>query len=482
MQLADPVILTIIGITGDLSRRYLLPSLYHLELDNLLPDDFMILGTSRRDLDKDEFKQKIRDSVQSKEQHYQEEVLDRLMDRLQIAQVDTSNPDHYQQLADILHQMESRAERCTEHVFYLAVPPEALANVVDLIGHSEVQKCSHGANGRLLIEKPFGRDKATAEELSNILSRHFKEEQIYRIDHYLAKETAQNILHFRFKNPLVADIWNSKFIDHIQITAAESINIEGRRDFYEQTGAVRDFAQSHLLQLLALVTMDRPAELDAQHVRASREKLLAQIKPIDNHPDQVVRGQYNGYREEADKPDSNIETFVAMKVEIDSDRWRGVPIYLRTGKAMEKRITEINLVYQDEKDPDEPPNVLTIRIQPREGIGLTLQAKKPGLDTVRQNVVLEYCYRNEKETVIHNAYERLLIDAMRGDQMLFPTTQEVLTSWEIVDPLLKAWSQSSDGLTTYAQGSWGPEEANLLISHDSHLGWLTQGDKICIDK
>jgi len=481
MQISDPIILAIIGITGDLSRRYLLPSLYHLELDNLLPKDFMILGTSRRDLDFEQFKQSVRDRILSQDPECNDQVLEKLMSRIELAKVDVSDASQYQQMADKLHQMESTAGTCTEHVFYLAIPPEAISNVVDLIGHYEVQKCSHGSSGRVLIEKPFGRDEQSAKSLAEILARHFKEEQIYRIDHYLAKETAQNILHFRFKNPLVHDIWNSKFIDHIQITAAEEIGIEGRADFYEQTGAVRDFAQSHLLQLLALVTMDRPNELDAEHVRANREKLLREIKPIINNSDQVVRGQYKGYRNDVDNENSITETFVAMRVEIDSDRWRGVPMYLRTGKAMEKRITEINLVYRDEDYPDEEPNILTIRIQPREGIGLTLQAKKPGLDSVRQNVVLEYCYRNEKETVIHNAYERLLLDAMRGDQMLFPTTEEVLISWKIVDPLTKAWANNDQDLGFYTQGSWGPEGAKELVSHNSRAGWLTRGDKICID-
>jgi len=481
MHISDPIILTIVGITGDLSKRYLLPSLYHLEFDNLLPEDFMILGTSRRDIDREQFKQTIREKIIKMDNNCDDSVLDRLLSRLELAKINMSDSDHSQPLAEKLKSMEESASRCTEHVFYLAIPPEALGNVIDIVGQSEVHKCLHGKLGRLLIEKPFGSNEKSAKNLSKILFTHFEEEQIYRIDHYLAKETAQNILHFRFKNPLVHDLWNSKFIDHIQITAAENIGIEGRVDFYEQTGAVKDFLQSHLLQLLALTTMEEPKELDAEHVRAAREKVLSEIKPIKDINKQVVRGQYQGYQDEVGQPHSNTETYVALQLEIDNDHWRGVPIYMRTGKSMARRITEINLVYRNDEINSEKSNVITIRIQPREGISISLQAKKPGLDSVRQDIDLEYCYSDDEDSKIHNAYERLLLDAMRGDQMLFPTTDEVLTSWRLVDPIIEAWAGNNDNLEVYKVGSWGPKAANQLVSHNSQAGWLTQGDKICID-
>ncbi len=464
-----------------MSRRKLLPSLYHLEQDNLLPDNFQIVGTTRKNVNKEQFFEDIEQSIIESDSVCEVPVLKRLLSKLTIETIDMGDSEHYGSLARLLKQKEEEAGVCSVHLFYLAIPPKVLPRVVDLIGHAQVHKCSHGKPGRILIEKPFGRDLKSANELSEIISSHFDEEQIYRIDHYLAKETTQNILHFRFNNPIVRDIWNSDYVDSIQITAAESIGIEGRVGFYEETGALRDMVQSHLLQLLALTTMERPKELNAQEVRVKREEVLKNLKPIslEEIDELVVRGQYEGYREEVNNNKSNVETFVALKATINNDRWRDVPIYLRTGKNLKHKATEITLVYKNnETGSEDDINLLTMRIQPNEGIALRLRAKKPGLENERQNIVMDYCYVRADDKIKHSAYEKLLVDAMRGDQMLFPTTEEVVNNWKYLDPVLKHWQSSDKAPFEYAANSWGPEAAMNMLA-DEHDAWMQQDNNIC---
>jgi len=481
VQHAEPTILTIVGITGDLSRRKLLPSLYHLEQDNLLPESFKIIGTTRKEINSEQFFEEIKQSIIESDSECEEPTLRRLFGKLTVETIDMSDSEHYGKLAELLKQSEQENGVCSVHLFYLAIPPKVLPRVVDLIGHAEVHRCSHGKDGRILIEKPFGRDLASANELSEVIKSHFKEEQIYRIDHYLAKETVQNILHFRFNNPIIRDIWNSDYIDSIQITAAEAIGIEGRANFYEEAGALRDMVQSHLLQLLALTTMERPKELNAQEVRSKREEVLKDLKPItlEEVDKLVVRGQYEAYRKEVGNDQSNVETFVALKATIDSDRWRDVSIYLRTGKNLKYKATEITLVYRNkEADSGDDINLLTIRVQPNEGIALRLRAKKPGLENERQNIVMDYCYGRAEDKIKHSAYEKLLIDAMRGDQMLFPTTEEVVNNWKYLDPVIKHWQSSDKAPSTYPANSWGPEAAMAMLA-DEHDAWMQQDNSVC---
>jgi glucose-6-phosphate 1-dehydrogenase len=329
----------------------------------------------------------------------------------------------------------------------------------------------------VLIEKPFGHDVTSAQQLIDLLGQYFDESQLYRIDHYLAKDTVQNILHFRFHNPLVRDIWKSAYIDHVQITAAESIGIEGRVNFYEQTGAVRDFIQSHMLQLVALTAMEDPQDLSAQSVRRAREQILRNLRPINLTGSEAVRGQYLSYREEVGKPGSVIETFAAIKVIVDTDRWHDTPIYVRTGKQLAAKLTEINLVYSDEPK-EHTTNILTVRIQPNEGIAVKLIAKKPGLTHETEEILMDYCYALDARRIRHEAYEKLLLDAMNGDQTLFPSATEIMTNWRYVEPLLAQWHAADEGLFHYKSDSWGPPASDGLLA-DEHIGWINDERGIC---
>lgn len=471
MQQALPTILVVVGVTGDLSHRKLLPSLYNLENDNLLPKDFRILGTTRRGIRKSDLMRGVKKYIINSGQKVNQKKLDKLFSRLKVSKINLTKAESYHELAKILDEMEHSMNVCTGRLFYLAVPSEAMPKVADLIGHKEVHKCHHGEAGRILIEKPFGRDLKSAQVLSDILDSHFSEEQIYRIDHYLAKETTQNIIHFRFSNPLVEDLWNSHFIDHIQITATESIGIEGRANFYDNTGALRDMVQSHMLQLLALTTMNKPYNLDVENVRREREKVLSLLRIFrgDKISSSVLRGQYSNYKRETGL-NSRAETYVALKVEVNNQQWRGVPIYIRTGKGLTEKRTEISLVYKGDKPED--INVLTIRIQPNEGISLKLRAKKPGLQADIRDIVMDYGYGKGSDRIRHTAYEKLIVDAMRGDQMLFPSTFEVINSWKFIDPILKYWLKSKNNPEIYPFGSQGPKSADKLIASTDDE-WIT---------
>lgn len=479
MKPAQPVLLTIIGVTGDLAQRYLLPALYHLEQDNLLPEKLRIVTVSRGDLKEDWLRHNLVEFIKSCGDDCDEGSLDRFFDRLELAKADTSHVEGLATLSDTLKRLENDSGQCLRRLFYLAIPPAALPGVIDILGQANILNCQHDQAGRLLVEKPFGRDLASAQTLAEQLQHYFKEEQIYRIDHFLAKETAQNIMYFRAHNPLVRDIWDSQYIDHIQITIAEDIDIEGRVDFYEQTGALRDVLQNHALQLLALTTMDEPAELKTEVVRAARAEVLSALQPAD--PNKAVRGQYEGYRAEVNKADSLVETYAAVTAEIDHQRWRGVPIYIRHGKALEKKLTDITLVFM-EANQEEHHNLLTIRLQPNEGIALQLVAKKPGINNDSQEIIMDYCYDKRAEGIKHDAYEKLLIDAINGEQMLFPTTEEILASWRFIQPLLDEWSKGDDGLEMYAKGGWGPNHAHKLLADEEVGDWIAQDLNVCIPR
>lgn len=462
-------IVTIVGITGDLAKRKLLPALYHLEKDSLLPQDFYIIGTTRSDLKSEVYRRELRKLLK-----INSPVGERFLNRISVIQADLSQDSGLKNLNQRLQAIEAESGLCLPRLFYLAVPPSAYEDVVASLGSKKVHVCKEGETGQLLIEKPFGTDYKSAQSLARVLTKHFEEKNIYRIDHYLAKETVQNILLFRFRNPLVHDIWNSKFIQHIQISSLESIGIEARSVFYEQTGALRDVVQSHLLQLLALTTMQAPASLDTVDVRAERLKLLKAIKPVSR----AVRGQYQGYQEDAKNPKSFVETFAAVEIEIDNPRWRGVPIYLRTGKSMARKLTEITLVYSDPSIENRPDNLLTFSIQPNEGIALNLQAKKPGLSNETQEIVMDYSYDRANNSIKHDAYEKLLLDAMAGDQKLFPSTDEVLESWRIVDDVVKVWSKDGRGLETYRSGAWSTNRSRELLELNGHT-WRSKDFDVC---
>lgn len=477
-------IFVIFGITGDLAKRKLLPALYQLVETGLLSDKFTIVGTTRRDTTVEDVISDIKSALLAADDVVNDETLAKLRTMMRIVKMSITETADYQRLKTSLEEIEQEAGISLNRLFYMAVPPEMFEPIVIGLGSCQLQegRALYGAESRLLIEKPFGYDTKSALELIKHLETVFDEESIYRVDHYLAKETAQNILTFRLNNPIFRTVWNRESIDHIMITASEEIGIEGRANFYESTGALRDLIQSHLLQLLALTTMEEPADRSADAIHASKLALLQSITPIQ--PEQVdsdtVRGQYDTYRNEVNNQESTTETYAALKLAIVNDRWRDVPVLLRTGKALHEKVTEITLVFKSRDLPAADRNMLTIRIQPNEGIVLSVLAKKPSLNEETEIVQMEYCYdKSFVGSKQPDAYERVLIDAIRGDKTLFTTDEEVLASWRIIDAVLRRWSDNSESLVTYKAGSWGPTKEADKLAESAGGEWLTGQLHIC---
>ena len=483
MNTLEPTILTIFGITGDLAKRKLLPALYNLALDNLLPDSFKIVGLSRQNTTITDVIEIIRTAVIESGRTPDNTALSYIETNLQIVHMDIAKPDDYAELKTKLDAIEDEAKLCMHRLYYLAIPASLFSDVIERIGNHDLNTgCQHNSTeSRLLIEKPFGYDLDSAEMLITSLSQYFDEQKTYRIDHYLAKETVQNILTFRFENPLFNGSWDRSHIAHIEVTAAESIGIEGRAAFYEQTGALRDLVQSHLLQLVALVTMERPASMSADDIHAAKSTLLGQIKPIrGNEMDtKTLRGQYDTYRAEVGDEQSQTETFAVIELSIDNDRWADVPVYVRTGKAMAQKVSEIKIVFTNEGTPGKV-NYLIIRIQPDEGIIVDLSIKKPGLDNQIQPVKLDFYYDKDLQVTNPDAYERVIVDAIKGDKTLFATSDEVLAGWRIIEPILHAWEHNQSPLHIYKSGTWGPfTDSKLSTAFLYEAGW---DDEPAIDK
>jgi len=458
-RLKQPLVLAIFGITGDLAQRKLLPALYHLLQADELPKDLRIIGISRRDVSHDDVYAQLRQFVPDAD--YDETIEQRLRAATEMRQMNLLDRADYDSLLQHIQTIEDQFGPESSRLYYLSIPSQAFTPIIRMLGatgHSTARADAAEAP-RLLIEKPFGYDLASARELIQVLNEHFAESQVYRIDHYVAKETVQNILTFRFQNPLFESIWNSRHIDHISVVAHEQLDIEGRANFYEQTGALRDLIQSHLLQLLAITTMARPAELSSTAIHMNKLRLLQAVQPIA--PNEVaaktVRGQYDGYRSEVGNPDSIIETFARLELAVDNDDWRGVPLVLETGKALHEKRTEISVCFRQPDDIVGEQNRLVFRIQPSEGITLRLQVKQPGIQSLTDQVDMTFDYA----TVFNHqrpaeAYERVIVDAIRGDQTLFASSAEVIRSWEIIESVLEQWSHSSDDLLSYPKGSSGP--------------------------
>lgn len=482
-QLIQPAILTIFGISGDLAHRKLLPALYQLIKDGVLPEQFAVVGVSRRDITPDSVLDQLKAGLTAGGDTLDQAVLEKLRNILTITTMDISVPAEYDRLKQELDEREDKAGVCMNRLFYLAIPSHVFGPVVNMLGASRLHTgCQHAvAESRLLIEKPFGFDMVSAEELVEVLSKDFVEQQLYRIDHYLAKETVQNILTFRFQNPLFEGSWSGDRVSHVMITAAERIGIEGRVVFYEQTGALRDLIQSHLLQLLALVLMKKPQSMTSDGIHAAKLAALQTIMPPrDDHMDtQTVRGQYDGYTDEVQQPASQVETFAAVQLHVDDPAWQDVPIFLRTGKKLTQKATEINIVFQ--RDDFGGQNQLTIRIQPNEGIILQITVKKPGYENSTELAQMNFCYGDELSTDHAEAYRRVLIDALRGDRTLFATSSEVLECWRIIQPVLHAWEQDRSPLADYKAGSWGPSSADDLVKEAVGGTWLASTLHACTD-
>lgn len=467
LALSHPAILVIFGITGDLAQRKLLPALYFLSKNHGLPQPMRIVGVTRRGMTVQDVITGIRQAVEKTGETCDQAVLDHIGAQVQIVTMDLLDPAAYVQLGQQLSAIEDQAGACMTRLLYLAIPAQTFQPVVRRLGEAGLHKgCRHQTGAtRLLIEKPFGYDLASAKQLVAELNHDFSEEQIYRIDHYLAKETAQNILHFRFQNPIFKRVWDNQCIRRITVTAAETIGIEGRVAFYDQTGALRDVVQSHLLQLLALVTMDEPKEFTANQIHRQKQVLLQRIAPItaDKVATDAVRGQYSGYLEEIGKHESFTETYAALRLSIQNDRWRGVPIVLRAGKALAKKTVEVVVEFAD-SSPATPDNVLTLHIQPHEGINVRLLAKKPGFARKIEPVDMSFDYHRSFAAQFRpNAYERVLLDAMRGDKTLFATSEQVLASWRIVENVLHEWGKNGSGLHLYKPGTDGPTDTDTLL-------------------
>lgn len=461
MQKLNPATLVIFGITGDLARRKLFPALYYLAKQDLLPDTFTILGVTRRGTTADDVIDAVRAMIMQKDGTVDDAALAQLRTSIEIITMDLLNVDDYRALAQRLDAIETQAKVCVSRLYYLAIPAQMFSPVITQLGEGGLNHtCQHGDPSRLLIEKPFGYDTNSAKALISHLHSHFQEEQIYRIDHYLAKETAQNILVFRFQNPLFKHAWDATGISSITITAAEAIDIEGRAAFYEQTGALRDFIQGHLLQLLALATMNQPQELTSDAIHREKLALLRAITPIraDQVHIQAMRGQYAGYRDEVADPHSLTETYAAVKLQIDTPRWKGVPILIRTGKALTSSLVEVVVTFSSPGNT-ERANVLTFCIQPNAGISLQLSAKEPGFAKKTKEVRMDFSYDTSFEG--HNnhpdAYERVLMDAFSGDRTLFTTADEALAAWGIIENVIHEWTKADAPLYNYPKGSWGPE-------------------------
>ncbi len=445
MSVPSPVIV-IFGITGDLSRRKLLPALYHLLNHDLLGPSTKIIGTSRSRLNEDELLKNVELCVLEEENVCDPVGLQRMHDALEVITLDPKDESSYDSLAAMLDTFDNeKMER--DRLMYMSIPPSAYMKIVAEIGKHDL----NDDRTRLLVEKPFGNDTKSAKELINAIQAYFYEEQIYRIDHYLAKETAQNLLAFRMHNPIFTSLWSGQHIKKIQIRAAEKIGVENRIDFYENTGALRDIIQGHLLQLLAIIMMDQPADDSSMSIHEGKEAFLASLAPID--PKHAIRGQYDTYREEVRNDASFVETYARVELSSQLARWQDTKIVLETGKALD--IKETNAVIEFSYQHERRRNVLRFDLQPNEGISLDLIVKKPGFDNATETTNLDFSY--EKDLGARrghpDAYERVIMDAAKGDRSLFATSKEVELSWKVVQPLLDLWSKDDVGLITYNSGS-----------------------------
>jgi glucose-6-phosphate 1-dehydrogenase len=458
----DPSIIVIFGITGDLAKRKLLPALYNLMREKNLHEKTVIVGVTRQNITAEELfniYEKQNDFKNSK-------VLEELKARLVVHTMDITSSADYKKLRTALDDIEAKFGLCMNRLYYLSIPPQVFGPIVRFLGENKLnESCSHNvAKTSLLVEKPFGYDIKSAEELITETSKYFSEEQIYRIDHYLAKDTVQNILTFRFFNSIFESVWDCENIASIHISALEDIGIEGRVTFYEQTGALRDLIQSHLLQLLSVVAMEKPKSLTSNdEIHASRLELLKSVETI--HPHEVasysIRGQYDTYRKEVDNPKSNIETYAALRIRINNKRWKDVPIIISTGKSLDKKSTMVKIVFSKTNKSSASANSLTFRIQPDEGISLGLYVKKPVLKNEIQDVDMDFNYDSFfKDKNKPDAYQRILVDAIKGDHDLFATSQEVMESWRIVEGVLTVWSKDDKNMHFYKNNS--PESSNLL--------------------
>ena len=489
-ELRPSATLIIFGASGDLTRRLLAPAITHLYRDGAISPDFAIVGLARTPYSDTEFRARLEDGAREftpREQGRPGE----LPGTIRYLTGDFGDPELYRRLREVLDEIESKRPSSRNRIFYLATPPEADPEIVGLLGKEKLSEPENGWT-RVVVEKPFGHDLDSAKKLNACLRSVFEERQIYRIDHYLAKETVQNIFVLRFANGIFEPLWNQRYVDHVQIAVAETLGVGHRAGYYEEAGILRDMFQNHLLQLLCLTAMEPPVKFEADAVRAEKVKVLQSIRPFpeDGADAWAVRGQYGsgvvegktvpGYREEANvAPDSRTATYGAVKFVIDNWRWAGVPFYVRSGKRMATRISEIAIEFRTvphhyfrHADGHLPPNVLRLRIQPEEAVSLKFEAKIPGGSGEVESVYMDFPYSN-LGAGSHGGYERLLVDVTHGDATLFIRGDEAEEAWRVLDPLLKAWeTQPPPEFPNYAAGTMGPEAADRFIRQDGRR-WRT---------
>ncbi len=490
----NPTIIVIFGGTGDLNLRKLAPALYNLYTDGYMPENYAIIGTARKPLNDEKFRTALMDAVNSfsRSGKVKQDKWTKFAQNLHYTSVDVESPDTFADLKKNIEKYQAEFGPKTQVLYYLAVAPNLFPLIAQCI--SKYEMAGNEDNCRIVIEKPFGRDLQTAKDLNGILTSIFTEKQIYRIDHYLGKETVQNIMAFRFANSFLEPLWNRTYIDHIQISVTEQLGVGDRGGYYEGAGALRDMIQNHLLQLLCLIGMETPVNFDADEIRNKKVDVLKAMRPFG--PEDIrfstVRGQYTkgwvegkevpGYRHETGvDPDSNTETFAAIKFFVDNWRWQGVPFYVRTGKRLFQTSSLITIQFKDVPHHIFPAGVsehwqqnrLIISIQPEMSIRLQVQGKRPGLDMVLNPVDMVFDYKGTYSTETPEAYETLLLDVMTGDQTQFMRADQVESAWELLMPVVNAWeNKKSLSFPNYTADSWGPEDAEALIARDG-FHWFT---------
>jgi glucose-6-phosphate 1-dehydrogenase len=481
--------LTIFGATGDLAHRKLLPALYNLAHEGALPERFNLVGVARRDMPDEDFRSEARESIcKYSRREPDDTVLDGLLGRMHYIGFSFDDQAGYGKLSEKLSELDEEGGGKLNRTYYLSTAPDFFPVIIQALKDADLN-FDRDVDVRCVIEKPFGTDLQSALKLQEVVGHVFREQQVFRIDHYLGKETVQNVMAFRFANFMFEPVWNRNYIDHIQITAAEDIGIGSRAGYYDQSGALRDLVQNHMLQLLTLVCMEPPASFEADKVRDEKVKVLDSITPptAEEVARSTVRAQYTagvsggadvrGYLEEEDVPgDSNTETYAALRLEVHNWRWAGVPIILRTGKRLSRKVTEIavqlkpvpHLAFQSKGSVGVQPNQLILTMQPNEGVSLSLGAKIPGSQMRIRPVNMEFLYGTAFMSQSPEAYERLILDAMRGEATLFTRNDEVDGQWRIIDPILKAWEKGEPEMARYEAGSPGPPEADDLIGGGRH--------------